>query len=346
MYTCKICSFTCRYMAELGRHINEKHPEIGEVEYYKKYISTDPNCGICLLCKQPLSSEGTRFKFTSGFRRKIHRKCSRPTKENWILIFGKELGELKWNDYCKKQAISNTLEYKQEKYNWTVEQFDNYNKSRAITLENMIKKYGEIEGSEKYKLYCEKQKDAGCTLKWFTDKYGETDGLIKYKQLNRLKQNTLSNFIIRYGQIDGPIKYKEYLDKHKNFYSIMATNFFIELNKKLKNPSEYFGDNEFGLWNNYLHNYSKYDYTNIITKKIIEFNGERFHPHEKFDENFKNPFNNITSVEAWEKDRKKEQCALDNGFKIFYIWENDVLTNIDTELNKCINFLEGNSEIC
>lgn len=95
-----------------------------------------------------------------------------------------------------------------------------------------------------------------------------------------------------------------------------------------------------------MNNYSKYDYTNIITKKIIEFNGECFHPHEKFDENFKNPFNNITSVEAWEKDRKKEQCALDNGFKIFYIWENDVLTNIDTELNKCINFLEGNSEIC
>ena len=81
-------------------------------------------------------------------------------------------------------------------------------------------------------------------------------------------------------------------------------------------------------------------------KKIIEFNGEHFHPHEKHDINFKNPFNNITSEAAWEKDRLKEQCALDNGYKIYYIWENEILTDINNALNKCINFLEGNNEIC
>lgn len=209
----------------------------------------------------------------------------------------------------------------------------------------MIKKYGESEGTEKYNDYCEKQKDAGCTLKWFIEKYGNDEGLNRYIQLNKLKENTLSNFIIRYGQVDGPIKYKAYLDKHKNYYSLISINFFNELNKKLKNPSKYFGDNEYGLWNYYLNSYSKYDYTNIVSKKIIEFNGEHFHPHEKFDKNFKNPFNNISSEEVWEKDRKKEQCAIDNGFKIFYIWENDVIKNIDTELIKCINFLEDNSEV-
>ncbi len=346
MNTCKICNFTCKYMAELGRHIDEKHPEIGKVEYYKKYISTDPKCGICLVCNQPLSSDGTRFKFTSGFRRKIHRECSKPTRENWILIFGKELGELKWNNYCKKQAISNTLKYKQEKYNWTSEQFDQYNKSRAVTLKNMIKKYGEVEGTIKFNEYCDKQKDAGCSLKWFIEKYGKTNGLIKYNELNKTKQNTLTNFINRHGEIDGKIKFEEYLDKHKNYYSKISVNFFIELNKLLKNPSTYFGDNEFGLWNNYLNTYSKYDYVNEKTKKIIEFNGEHFHPHEKHDINFKNPFNNITSEAAWEKDRLKEQCALDNGYKIYYIWENEILTDINKALNKCINFLEGNNEIC
>lgn len=345
MITCKICNFCCKYKAELGRHIDEQHPEIGKVEYYKKYISTDPNCGICLVCKQPLSAEGTRFKFASGFRRKIHRECSKLTKENWILIFGKELGEIKWNNYCKKQAISNTLEYKQQKYNWTTEDFNNYNRSRAITLENMINKYGETEGTKKYNSYCEKQKDAGCTLKWFIEKYGNDEGLIKYTELNKLKRNTLLNFISRYGQDEGQKRFKNYLDKHKNYYSLIANNFFIELNKNLKEPSDYFGDNEFGLWNNYLHTYSKYDYVNIKTKKIIEFNGEHFHPHEKYDKNFKNPFNDITSEDAWEKDRKKEQCAIDNGFKIFYIWENDVIANINTEINKCIKFLEDNSEV-
>ena len=49
------------------------------------------------------------------------------TKEKAIKKYGEVDGLKKWEEYCKKQAISNTFEYKQNKYGWTKDQFDEYN---------------------------------------------------------------------------------------------------------------------------------------------------------------------------------------------------------------------------
>lgn len=71
---------------------------------------------------------------------------------------------------CDKQAYSNSLEYKQIKHGWTKEQFDTYNKSRATTKKSLIEKYGEQEGTQKWKEYCNKQSYAGCKLEYFIEK--------------------------------------------------------------------------------------------------------------------------------------------------------------------------------
>ena len=60
--------------------------------------------------------------------------------------------------FCKismfYKAKKNTFEYKKEKFGWSPEDFKEFNKSRAVTKENLIKKHGEEKGLEIFNNYC------------------------------------------------------------------------------------------------------------------------------------------------------------------------------------------------
>lgn len=73
------------------------------------------------------------------------------TLENLINKYGKVDGKNRWDSYRKKQAETNTFEYKQKKYGWTKEQFDDYNKSRGVSGE----RNGNY-GSSYYQIWVEK----------------------------------------------------------------------------------------------------------------------------------------------------------------------------------------------
>lgn len=68
------------------------------------------------------------------------------TKENFIKNHGEEEGLIKWKEYCYKQAETNTFEYKRQKLGWNKEMFDDFNKSRATTIKNLVRRQGEEEG--------------------------------------------------------------------------------------------------------------------------------------------------------------------------------------------------------
>jgi hypothetical protein len=95
------------------------------------------------------------------------------TKNNLVKKYGKEEGIKRWEKYIEKQRLSNTYEYKKEKYGMTNEEFSSYNKNRATTEENFILRYGEKEGKEKWAQYIERQRYAGCQLEYFKEKYGK-----------------------------------------------------------------------------------------------------------------------------------------------------------------------------
>lgn len=63
--------------------------------------------------------------------KETYNKKSVPTLENMIIKYGKEEGEKRWDIYRQKQAYTNSFEYKQEKYGWTLEDWTSYNKSRG-----------------------------------------------------------------------------------------------------------------------------------------------------------------------------------------------------------------------
>lgn len=94
------------------------------------------------------------------------------------LLYGRRNGKLKWDNYRLKQANSNSFEYKNKKYGMSYEEFVNYNKSRSTTLENMILRYGESEGTIRYNSYIEKQRVNGVKLEYFVNKYGHDKGLV------------------------------------------------------------------------------------------------------------------------------------------------------------------------
>ena len=92
---------------------------------------------------------------------------------------GQDIGLRKWKEYCDKQAKSNTFEYKRDKYGWTKEKFDEYNKSRSVTLENLVKKHGEENGLILWRDYCDRQKYT-TSLDYFISEYGIDNGTEKY----------------------------------------------------------------------------------------------------------------------------------------------------------------------
>ena len=96
------------------------------------------------------------------------------TEENCIKKHGILKGKEMWINYCFKQAETNTFEYKSKNYGWNIDDFEKYNKSRAVTLINLIKKHGE-DGISIWNKYCEKQRYT-TTLNYFIEKHGLENG--------------------------------------------------------------------------------------------------------------------------------------------------------------------------
>lgn len=109
------------------------------------------------------------------------------TIEKMINKYGEEEGTRKWDEYCQKQAYTNSFEYKKEKHGMTADEYDKYNKSRSNTIENFIKRYGEEEGTRKWNEYIEKERYSN-SLEYFITTYGEEEGIKIFNNLNESKK--------------------------------------------------------------------------------------------------------------------------------------------------------------
>jgi len=244
-----------------------------------------------------------------------------------IELHGVETGTRMFEEYKEKQAYTNTLKYKQEKYGMTEEEFKDYNNSRAVTLKNQTKKYGVKEGTERFEKYKNKQKETGCSLNYFQDKYGQDDGKTFYGELNNRKANTLNNFILRHGNELGIEKFEKYIQTEKGFYSKESIRFFEEeLSNIIIKYKVYYKDKEFGLMDIENNTYYKYDLVIPELKLCVEYNGDLFHANPKMFESKDrpNPFNReLTSEDIWLKDKNKLDLIKSKGYKVLVIWASD-----------------------
>ena len=105
---------------------------------------------ICEDCYSKLGYHMTKQKYLELFDEesiKPYLVENPVTLENMSRKYPRAEAEERYRIYIEKQRVKNTYEFKKQKYGWTEEQFNEYNKSRAVTLENCIKKHGEEKGT-------------------------------------------------------------------------------------------------------------------------------------------------------------------------------------------------------
>jgi hypothetical protein len=268
-----------------------------------------------------LMNEITKYAFQ--IEDEIYEKKRLSFIKNTVETFKEKYGnnwEEKWGAYCKKQAHSNSFEYKHEKYGLNKEEFDEYNKSRAVTKRNLIKKYGNEEGLMRFDLYKQKQKKTK-SFEYMVEKFGYE----KAKFINQSKAITLTNFIKRYGETLGTTKYEQYLNKHKNYHSKVATEFFTKLDILFGGYTTYHAGNkkEYGI--NLGQKYVFLDYYILELNVCVEFNGDLFHANPIFyDSDDIVPILNVSAKEVWEKDNKRiKKLNESRCIQTITVWQNE-----------------------
>ena len=234
------------------------------------------------------------------------------TIENMIKLYGEDEGQVRWKSYCDKQSLTNTFEYKQEKYGWTREQFNEYNASRAVTRDNLIRRHGEDEGNKKFDSYCERQSYAGITREYFVEEYGEELGLQKYVDM-----------LIKKGKSDNPT-------------SNTANIFFSSLVDTMKYSGSIY---EYPLYDYEFDKVCVYDYVNHDLKLCIEFNGVYWHMKPSMYSPIDiNPTSKKSAKDIWEYDALKKKAFMKKypDYRYITVWEDESYNN-HISSNKTIN---------
>jgi G:T-mismatch repair DNA endonuclease (very short patch repair protein) len=266
------------------------------------------------------------------------------TKETYICRYGAAEGELRWNQYVEKQRVKNLFDSKKEKYGWSKDQFDEYNKSRSITYKNCIKRHGVKKGKEIWQRYIDRQKYTN-SLKYYQEKYGNAgyDEWIKYNH-EKGKSTRLEWIIEKYG-VNEEEAIKILADRLPKSYSSIAELSFIDLLESAINESLPYTakTKQFSIWNKYTNSINFYDIVDTNRNKIIEFHGDYWHCNPKlYSELYFHPHLKMLARNIWERDRLKEKAALDRGFKIKIVWWSDYETSPELTIQRTKKWLLSN----
>lgn len=233
----------------------------------------------------------------------------------------------------------NTFAYKQKVYGWDKQIFDTYNKSRAITKENLVKKYGEDIGIQKWNEYLQKQHYTK-TLDYLIEKYGKEKGLEEYKRICGEKLLTKENFIRKYGEDVGLLKWKSYLDGISRGYSKVALNFIKQIVKANKeNHKLFYGENEkkFDIFKDRF-TYVLVDLYNETTHKVIEFYGDFWHANPFIYKENDVVRNGLTAKEIWKHDKERINLLKEKfNLNVRIVWEFD--SKSKNVLNDCLRWI-------
>ena len=304
-----------------------------EIDGIKYYLSCCEDCMLEYFKDNPPKAPKYYFmkankygKYAFGYSEEDYKKiCSMTvgiTEDVMIRKWGEEEGKKRWKSYCDKQSLTNTYEYKKEKYGWTEEQFIQYNKSRAVTKDNLIKKYGDNKGLEYYNNYCDRQRYT-CSLEYMQNEYGVEAGLEKYKNFAIKRAEAASNAtnytISKVSQLLFNDIYK-ILKKHNIHNKI----YYADLN------------NEYSIYDDNQHRNYIIDFYDVTKNLIIEFQGDYWHANpNKYKEDdildfpntklIVNENSKCTAKDIWRKDSERKSILkqlLNNPIYI-EVWESD-----------------------
>ena len=333
---CRICNDSIFYKNSLIRMSKD-----GSLYYDKNYPSCESTkvvfdsifyltaCQSCVSKEFPEYSENNKTKVYNTLNKitcfafnidphimKKYNKSKSVTLQNMIRKYGEAEGNIRWKKYVKFQSDKNKFSYKNEKYGWSREEFDIFNRSRAVTIENLIRRHGEEGGRDIYEEYVKKQRINGKTIEWFIEKNGEEKGRMIFNSMMYKKMIGSKN-----------------ANSGSAFTSKVSSEFFNRLDAYFHgfNTQYYDKNGEYSVFvenNRFFH----LDYYIHDIMVCVEFFGDFFHANPmiyKDSEKIINIYGKALSVgEIWDKDRKrikeiKEKC----GIETVIVWEKDYYNN-------------------
>jgi hypothetical protein len=310
---CKICGFKSKRI--YGRHL--KSHGLTSKEYKEMY----PDALLYADCDYKNTSKN------SG----LHMKT-----EKYKKIFSEKIkGEKNPNHK------SNTTIEKRQKCSPFSKEFKNYSddKERTVFIKNICnnksyqvrlnywlnKGFNEIDAELKLK-----ERQSTFSLDICINKYGDEKGTEIYNSRQQKWQKSLvenGNLKCGYSMISQELffiileKYK-FENRKKIYFATKNQEYFI-----CKGKSEFY----------------QFDFVDLENKKIIEYNGDKYHANPKLYEatDHPHPFRKwITAQEIWDKDKRKELVANDEGFQVLTIWDSEYKKNKQATLEKCLIFLD------
>ena len=229
-----------------------------------------------------------------------------------------------------------------------------WNEEKAITLVNLIKKYGESDGTKKWESYRKRQAYTN-TLEYFIEKYGEVKWTEKYKKYNFLKSHNYESYLERCNG-DVELATKKLTDYHKLVSTGTLSKGYSKISQELFDSLR-----EILIENGYkkifyatynqewfvIENHKFICYLDFFVKesgKVIEFNGDFWHANPSFykkDDIINFPVSPMSAKELWEKDSKKLELLNKVPYinSVLTIWENDYRLNKQKVLDLCKNYL-------
>ena len=125
-----------------------------------------------------------------------------------------------------------------------------------------------------------------------------------------------------------------------SYASIESQNVILRILEQFPNAQNvYFHDNGREYFLKDKNQIFFYDLVFLDIRYIVEYQGVAYHP-KSLTENFRVPFESMgTKEEVWYRDRTKEQLAINNGFKIRYIWSDNIENDIELVINELKNIL-------
>lgn len=338
--TCRFCGsriMTKNSKLDFNRINNTILVKIPEVRYriidgVKYELSCCTNCLLEHFKDCPPKSEKYYYMkankfgaYSFGYGYEEYKKiCSQTvgiTENVMIRKWGEEEGKKRWKSYCDKQAETNTFKYKQEKYGWSKEQFDEFNKSRAVTLELCIERHGEEAGRKMWDEYCERQRYT-TSLEYMIEEYGEEEGIKKFKDFCYYRTNSCGS----------------------RSYSLISQQCFNTIYSHINTTNEIFYhdlNREYSIINNTnTYNLDFYDKTKNL---VIEFLGDYWHANPKrynSDETIIHHQKSICVKNIWkyDKQRKRNICKVLNNPIYIEVWESDWKENPDKVMEEILKY--------
>lgn len=168
------------------------------------------------------------------------------------------------------------------------------------------------------------------TISWFIKKYGEIEGLQKYR--DRAKKVSETSYFKIYNRLKNKNNYSKM--SQKLFWIVY--NSIPELKKEKIYFSELNHEFSCGI-PRCCFDFVSTDRNKIIEFNGDKFHAN---PKKYKENDTPNPYLKLSAKDIWDLDKIKLDKAVSVGYQVLIIWEEEYRNNINEVLKKCIDFLK------